>query len=788
MVYDDFECIFKCLYHPSCISFNLAAKGKLWCELLSSDKYSKPMEYKQNKSSHHYFIRSACITNLCKNNAKCQSGFTDKGYRCICSVGYKGLTCDEGKHIDECATREHSCSADGVCSNVEGSYICGCKPGYSGDGRTCKDIDECALGTHNCSADALCNNTKGSYNCSCKSGYFGDGRTCKATISSCKEAYDSKILSGSGVVTLHIGSKPTSVFCQVGNVECGNGIWTLVMKTDGSKRTFHYDSDYWSNKIEYNPPGGETGFDTVETKLPTYWNTSFSKICLGMKIDQQLRFIVINKEADSLYSLIADGKYRPTSLGRDTWRSLIGPKASSQSHCNREGFNLYPLTAYWEFRAPKARIGFVTNNVENCKDCYCRYLEFKPAKAFDGQRLINHVIQIDDVKDKVLCKIRCFMESNCVSYNLVKQLSGDNETYKCELNDVTHEGNMDDLVGEYDSFYHGSEARSNCIANPCKNNATCQSGFTEKGYRCLCSAGFKGQTCDEDINECATEEQSCSVDAVCNNTKGSYDCECKPGFSGDGWTCKDIDECGTEEHSCSADAVCNNTEGSYNCSCKPGYSGDGWSCKDIDECATQDHSCSADAVCRNTKGSHNCTCKPGYSGDGRTCQDIDECATGTHSCSADAECNNIKGSHNCQCKSGYSGNGRTCTDTDECATKKQNCSADAVCKNTKVSYNCTCKPGYSGNGRDCRGRFSFWLLYINECATEEQSYSADAVCNNSEGSYDCECKPGFSGDGWTRKDIDECGIEEHSCSADAVCNNAEGSYNCSCKPGYSGDG
>ena len=38
--------------------------------------------------------------------------------------------------------------------------------------------------------------------------------------------------------------------------------------------------------------------------------------------------------------------------------------------------------------------------------------------------------------------------------------------------------------------------QSNCIANPCKNNATCQSGFTDKGYRCLCSAGFKGQTCD----------------------------------------------------------------------------------------------------------------------------------------------------------------------------------------------------------------------------------------------------------------------------------------------------
>ena len=50
------------------------------------------------------------------------------------------------------------------------------------------------------------------------------------------------------------------------------------------------------------------------------------------------------------------------------------------------------------------------------------------------------------------------MEPNCVSYNLLEQPSGDNETHRCELNDVNHEGNIDDLVGEYDSFYQGSEA------------------------------------------------------------------------------------------------------------------------------------------------------------------------------------------------------------------------------------------------------------------------------------------------------------------------------------------
>ena len=38
--------------------------------------------------------------------------------------------------------------------------------------------------------------------------------------------------------------------------------------------------------------------------------------------------------------------------------------------------------------------------------------------------------------------------------------------------------------------------QSNCVQNPCKNNATCQSGFTKKGFRCLCIAGFEGPICE----------------------------------------------------------------------------------------------------------------------------------------------------------------------------------------------------------------------------------------------------------------------------------------------------
>ncbi|PFX11426.1 uncharacterized skeletal organic matrix protein 5-like, partial [Stylophora pistillata] len=134
-------------------------------------------------------------------------------------------------------------------------------------------------------------------------------------------------------------------------------------------RSFHYDSPYWTNKAEFNRLGGKTGFDSRETKLPTYWNASFSKICLGMKVDQQLRFVVINKTANSLYSLIADGKYRATSLGRDTWKSLIGSQASLQPHCNKEGFN--PESGRGK-AWPKARIGILGNQENECQSCDSR--------------------------------------------------------------------------------------------------------------------------------------------------------------------------------------------------------------------------------------------------------------------------------------------------------------------------------------------------------------------------------------------------------------------------------
>ena len=87
-----------------------------------------------------------------------------------------------------------------------------------------------------------------------------------------------------------------------------------------------------------------------------------------MKIDQKVNFIVINHHSSSLFSLIADGQYRATSLGRDTWKTLIGPQASLQNNCNIEGFNAIGGSASHS----KARIGYIANEQNDCSSCDSR--------------------------------------------------------------------------------------------------------------------------------------------------------------------------------------------------------------------------------------------------------------------------------------------------------------------------------------------------------------------------------------------------------------------------------
>ena len=84
--------------------------------------------------------------------------------------------------------------------------------------------------------------------------------------------------------------------------------------------------------------------------------------------NQPAKFLVTSKNGTSLYSLIADGRHRNTSLGRDKWKVLIGSEGSLQTHCDKEGFN----TVGDIYCNSKARIGIIGNDQEDCGSCDSR--------------------------------------------------------------------------------------------------------------------------------------------------------------------------------------------------------------------------------------------------------------------------------------------------------------------------------------------------------------------------------------------------------------------------------
>ena len=130
---------------------------------------------------------------------------------------------------------------------------------------------------------------------------------------------------------------------------------------------FSYNSSYWTNKIVYAVEDGLEGLTEKQTKLASYWNTPFNKICLGMKVNNVTNWIVVNRQASSLFSEIADGTFKNTTAGKDEWKSLIDG-SSLQANCNKEGYNFHKGHSDVEsgFIYMKIRIGIVANNQNDC--------------------------------------------------------------------------------------------------------------------------------------------------------------------------------------------------------------------------------------------------------------------------------------------------------------------------------------------------------------------------------------------------------------------------------------
>jgi hypothetical protein len=110
-----------------------------------------------------------------------------------------------------------------------------------------------------------------------------------------------------------------------------------------------------------------------QTKLASYWNTPFNKICLGMKVNGATKWIALNCTTNSLHSVIVDGTFKGTTFGKEAWKSLVNG-SSLQENCDEEGFNIqgvykkYTGITTWRWYM-NIRIGLVANNENSCDSC-----------------------------------------------------------------------------------------------------------------------------------------------------------------------------------------------------------------------------------------------------------------------------------------------------------------------------------------------------------------------------------------------------------------------------------
>uniref|UniRef100_A0A1I7X8T5 EGF-like domain-containing protein n=1 Tax=Heterorhabditis bacteriophora TaxID=37862 RepID=A0A1I7X8T5_HETBA len=299
-----------------------------------------------------------------------------------------------------------------------------------------------------------------------------------------------------------------------------------------------------------------------------------------------------------------------------------------------------------------------------------------------------------------------------------------------------------------------------------------------------------------DKNECL--DKPCHWLAHCQNTLGSYECKCFPGFHGDGYQCADIDECSLGEAHCPENSHCVNLPGTFFCNCTEGFAPKGLpleKCADINECELNLHNCENNQICQNTIGKFKCVdrCSTGYEFVNGECVDIDECRL-ENTCDKRAECTNTPGGYKCTCDPGLTGDGKNCSPITDCDQQEDICDRHAFCINSLKL--CICQSGYAGDGITCNDvnecisvlLFLFYItnnvLYLNYGFNSDQgAYCAGgcglhAVCFN----QTCQCMEGFVGDPHTKCiDVNECESDQMCAGVGQWCVNKLGGHIC-CAP------
>ncbi|XP_020031756.2 fibulin-2 isoform X1 [Castor canadensis] len=437
-----------------------------------------------------------------------------------------------------------------VCSDIGGSAMCSCFPGYAimADGVSCEDQDECLMGTHDCSRRQFCVNTLGSFYCVnhtvlCAEGFILNAHRKCVDINEC-------------VTDMHTCSRGEHCLNTVGSFRCYKALTCepgYVLKEGECT-----DVD----ECAMGTHNCQVGFLCQNTKGSFYCQAR-QRCMEGFLQDPEGNCVDIN-ECTSLSEPCRPGFSCINTVGSYTCQR--NPLACRRGyHANDDGSECVDVNEC-ETGVHRCGEGQVCHNLPGSYRCDCK-------AGFQRDAFGRSCIDVNE----------CWASPGRLCQHTCENTLG---SYRCSC----AAGFLLAADGKH------CEDVNECEARRCSQECANIYG----SYQCYCRQGYQlaedGHTC-KDIDECA---QGASILCTfrCVNVPGSYQCACpEQGYTmmANGRSCKDLDECALGTHNCSEAETCHNIQGSFRClrfECPPNYvrvsetKCERTTCQDIAECQT----------------------------------------------------------------------------------------------------------------------------------------------------------------------------------------------------------